>query len=49
MNDKEFALEQIKLLSALESWAFCQDTRLPDYLIEDLTKAIDKLSREILR
>lgn len=46
---KEFLLEQIKLLSALESWAFCQDTRLLDYLNDQLTSVIKQLSKELLQ
>jgi len=33
---KEEALQAIKLLSALESWAFSTKNLLPDYLHEDL-------------
>lgn len=46
---KEFALDLIKLLSALESWTFATKERLPDYLIEQLETAVDKLSEEVLK
>ena len=43
------ALCIIKLLSALESWAFSQpDKRLPDYLVEDVCSAMDVLERIVL-
>jgi len=45
---KEEALKLIKLLSALESWAFSQSTRIPDYLHEDLCIAVEKLEKIIL-
>ena len=47
--DKEFALDLIRLLSALESWSFAEKHRLPDYLHEDLVKCVEGLSKEILR
>ena len=45
---KEQALQGIKLLSALESWAMSQDTRLPDYLHEDLCKSMEVLEQILL-
>jgi hypothetical protein len=44
------ALCIIKLLSALESWAFSQpdSRRLPDYLVEDIANAMDVLERIVL-
>jgi hypothetical protein len=45
---KEEALQAIKLLSALESWAFSQSTRLPDYLVEDIQRSMEVLERIIL-
>jgi hypothetical protein len=45
---KEEALAAIKLLSALESWAMSQSARLPDYLHEDLGRAMEMLERIIL-
>jgi hypothetical protein len=44
------ALRIIKLLSALESWAFSQadGKRLPDYLVEDIGNAMDVLERIVL-
>jgi hypothetical protein len=47
--DKEEALQTIKLLSALESWAFSQTTRLPDYLVEDIQRSMDVLEKVILK
>jgi hypothetical protein len=45
---KEEALQAIKLLSALESWAMSQAARLPDYLHEDLCKSMEMLERIVL-
>jgi hypothetical protein len=48
---KAEALRIIKLLSAMESWAFSQpDSRsLPDYLVEDIGNAMVILERIILK
>lgn len=45
---KEEALKLIKLLSAMESWAFSTKTTLPDYLHEDLCLAVERLERIVL-
>ena len=45
---KEDAIKLIKLLSAMESWAFSTKTPLPDYLHEDLCIAVEKLEKIIL-
>jgi hypothetical protein len=45
---KEEALQAIKLLSAMESWAFSQSTRLPDYLVEDIQRSMNVLERIVL-
>jgi len=44
------ALNIIKLLSAMESWAFSQPDsgRLPDYLVEDIANAMKVLDRIVL-
>lgn len=47
MTKKE-ALQTIKLLSALESWAFSQQSRLPDYLVEDIQRSMQVLERIVL-
>ena len=47
--NKEEALAAIKLLSALESWAFGQSTRLPDYLVEDIQRSMEVLERIVLK
>ena len=49
MNDKEFILRQIKLLSALESWTFATKERLPDWLHDELQAVVDRLSEELLK
>jgi hypothetical protein len=45
---KEDAIKLIKLLSALESWAFSTKTQLPDYLHEDLCLSVEKLEKIVL-
>ena len=45
---KEEALRIIKLLSALESWAFSTKNPLPDYLHEDLCLTVEKLEAIVL-
>ncbi len=45
---KEDALAIIKLLSALESWAFSTKNMLPDYLHDDLCAATEKLEKIVL-
>jgi hypothetical protein len=47
--NKEDALKMIKLLSALESWSFSANTDLPDYLHEDLSLALEKLEKIVLK
>ena len=46
--NKEDALKIIKLLSALESWAFSTKNPLPEYLHEDLYVAIKALDNIVL-
>jgi hypothetical protein len=46
---KEDALKLIKLLSAMESWAFSTKTQLPDYLHEDLCLAVERLEKIVLK
>lgn len=46
---KEQILDVIKLLSALEGWSFAEKHRLPDYLLEDLDKTVEILSKELLK
>jgi hypothetical protein len=46
---KAEALRILKLLSAMESWAFSQpDRRLPDYLLEDVGSAMELLESIVL-
>jgi len=45
---REEALAAIKLLSALESWAFSQQSRLPDYLVDDIQRSMELLERIVL-
>jgi hypothetical protein len=45
---KEEALQAIKLLSALESWAFSTKNMLPDYLHDDLCVMLKVLEKIVL-
>jgi hypothetical protein len=45
---KEEALQAMKLLAAMESWAFSQQARLPDYLVEDIQRSMGVLERILL-
>ncbi len=47
--NKEFALELIKLLSALESWGLAKDHQIPDYLHDRLCNAMGTLAEEVLK
>ena len=46
---KEQALQIIKLLSAVESWSFANNHRLPDYLYEKIEEAMALLEKEVLK
>ena len=48
MTKEEEALKIIKLLSALESWAFSTKNPLPEYLQEDLCMAVVTLEKIVL-
>lgn len=48
---KQEALQILKLLSALESglmWDKSASDRVPDYLLEEISRAVHVLEREIL-
>ena len=45
---KQEALDTIKLLSALESWSFSVQTRLPDHLYEAINVQMGILERIVL-
>jgi hypothetical protein len=45
---KEEAIAAIKLLSAMESWAFSTKNILPDYLHEDLQRSMEVLEKIVL-
>lgn len=45
---KAESLELIKLLSALESWAFSTQAKFPDHLVERIELALNKLTDEVL-
>lgn len=45
---KQQALDIIKLLSALESWSFANNQRMPDYLYENICTAIEVLTSQVI-
>lgn len=45
---KADCLDIVRLLSALESWGFATNNRLPDYLHDDLCSTVKRLCAEIL-
>lgn len=45
---KADCLNIVRLLSALESWGFATNNRLPDYLHDDLCSTVKRLCAEIL-
>ena len=47
--DKQFAIELLKLLSALESWSYTSKTPLPAYLLDNLGESISQLTKEVLK
>ena len=47
--DKKILLAQMRLLSALESWALSAERTLPDYLHEDLSRMVMWLEEQILK
>jgi len=46
---KEQALQIVKLLSAVESWSFADNHRMPDYLYERIDEAMAVLEQEVLK
>ena len=46
---KQQLIELIKLLSALESWSFANNQRLPDYLLERIDTSMERLEAEVLK
>lgn len=41
-------VQELMLLSALESWAFSTNNALPDYLHENLQRSLEVLERIVL-
>jgi hypothetical protein len=46
---KAEALALIKLLSAMESWSFANNHRMPDYLYDLINESMEVLEREVLK
>ena len=46
---KQQLIDLIKLLSALESWSFANNQRLPDYLLERIDTSMERLEAEVLK
>ena len=47
--DKKILLAQMRLLSALESWALSAERTFPDYLHDDLRSMVKWLEEQILK
>ena len=47
--DKKDLLALMRLLSALESWSFSAGQRLPDYLLEEVSRMTGLLEDDILK
>lgn len=45
---KQEILEVLLLLSALESWSFADNHKLPDYLLDRIDSSIGMLAKELL-
>lgn len=46
---KEEAIRIMRLLSALEAIGLMRDSKMPDYLLDNLASAVEILEREILK
>ncbi len=42
-------LDVIKLLSAMEAWGYSLKEQFPKYIVDDVDKAVEILSAEVLR
>ena len=49
MTDKALAIHILMLLSALESWAYANNTKLPEHYVEQLGMVIHELTQEVLK
>ena len=47
--DKKDLLALMRLLSALESWSFSAGQRLPDYLLDEVSRMTGLLEEDILK
>ena len=47
--DKKDLLALMRLLSALESWSFSAGQRLPDYLLDEVSRMTGLLEDDILK
>lgn len=45
---KRDKIEILMLLSALETWAYAEGRRLPDWLVENLNNKVEILIEEVL-
>ncbi len=41
-------IELLMLLSAVESWSFADKHRMPDYLYDQISNAVETLKEEVL-
>lgn len=46
---KNNMLDILQLLSALESWSFANNQRLPDYLLDHLQHSVEVLRDEVMK
>ena len=46
---KQELLDLLKLLSAIESWVFSCNNKMPDYLLEKIDAAMLMVEREIMK
>lgn len=47
-DEKKDALEILEILSAVESWSFSVQTRMPDHLLDRIDSAMKILRKKIL-
>lgn len=46
---KQNLVDILMLLSAIESWSFSSNSKMPDYLIERLDTSIEVIRKEVLK
>lgn len=46
---KEHYLDLLRTISSLETWGFFKEPRMPDWLVENIERDIERIRAEILR